>query len=99
MTLATAVWPILWKFEKILSKKLVKIDFGKNFELIKICFSGNFKLFKVIIASPFLPESFRWYLSKGKFEKGKKAVSNYAAHCDVEIPKESLERMVKPVWN
>ena len=65
--------------------------------LSRYVFQSDFKLFEVIIACPFLPESFRWYLSKGKFEKGKKAVSNYAAHCDVEIPKESLERMVKPV--
>jgi len=48
-----------------------------------------------IIACPFLPESFRWYISKGKFKKGKNAVSKYASHCQVEIPKETIERMVQ----
>ena len=51
--------------------------------------------FPVIIACPFLPESFRWYISKGKFKKGKNAVSKYASHCQVEIPKETIERMVQ----
>ena len=48
-------------------------------------------LFFLVVA--FIPESYRWYFSKGRFEKGKKAICCYASRCGVYVPKESLDRM------
>jgi len=44
-----------------------------------------------IIAFPFVPESYRWHFSKGRFETGKTAIKSYADHCGVSLSKVRFE--------
>ena len=48
-------------------------------------------LFFFVVA--FIPESFRWYFSKGRFEEGKAAICGYAARCGVVVPQTALNAM------
>lgn len=44
---------------------------------------------------PILPESFRWYFSTGRYEKGRKSLKTFARRCGVKLGNEFLSNVVR----
>ena len=44
---------------------------------------------------PFIPESYRWYFSKGRFEEGARTLESFSKRCGRQIHPETIDRLRK----
>ena len=44
---------------------------------------------------PFIPESFRWYFSKGRFEEGARTLESFSKRCGRQIHPDIIDRIQK----
>ena len=49
----------------------------------------------IIFMIPFLPESFKWYFSKGQTEKGKKIYLTFCIKCNHVVDDDTLVRIIE----
>ena len=57
-------------------------------------FTISFTPFFIILLFPLIPESYRWYLSRGYHPAGVSAIKQYTKKCGKEIDEDIIDRLV-----